>query len=426
MRKIACMLMGLFVALSGGAQVFTDYFADKTLRVDYLFTGDARKQSICLNECSELPSWAGRKHHLAELPLEGNGQIVMRDKASGDVIYRTSFSSLFQEWLETDEATHVEKGFENTFLLPFPLKPTEVEITLLSPRRKVRATLRHTVDPDDVLIRQKGLTHVLPHKYLLKSGSLERCIDVAILAEGYTPEEMDVFYADAEAACESLFSHEPFKSMKKCFNVVAVASPSEDSGVSVPRLEDWKQTAFGSHFSTFYSDRYLTTSQVSDIHDALAGIPYEHIIILANTEEYGGGGIYNAYTLTAAHHPQFAPVVVHEFGHSFAGLADEYFYDDDVMTDTYPLDIEPWEQNITTRINFASKWEDMLKSRTPVPTPTSGRMDHAVGVYEGGGYSAKGIYRPAYDCRMRTNNYPAFCPVCQRAIKRIIEFYVND
>ena len=236
---------------------------------------------------------------------------------------------------------------------------------------------------------------------------------------------MPVFYKDAAIACESLFAHEPFRSMKKYFNIVAVASPSEDSGVSVPRLGEWKRTAFSSHFSTFYSDRYLTTSRVKSIHDALAGIPYEHIIILANTEEYGGGGIYNSYTLTTAHHPMFRPVVVHEFGHSFGGLADEYFYDNDVMTDTYPLDVEPWEQNISTRINFTSKWEDMLAQGTPVPTPSSESGTYPVGVYEGAGYSAKGIYRPADNCRMRTNEYPTFCPVCQRAIRRVIEFYTE-
>ena len=213
--------------------------------------------------------------------------------------------------------------------------------------------------------------------------------------------------------------------MKDRFNIVAVASPSDDSGVSVPRLGEWKHTAFNSHFSTFYSDRYLTTRRVKSIHDALAGIPYEHIIILANTEEYGGGGIYNAYTLTTAHHPMFRPVVVHEFGHSFGGLADEYFYNDDVMTDTYPLDTEPWEQNISTRVDFASKWEDMLVKGTPVPTPVSEQAKYPVGVYEGGGYSAKGIFRPADNCRMRTNEHPTFCPVCQRALQRLIDFYTK-
>ena len=423
MKKHILFLLCLIAVASTRAQVFADHFADKTLRVDYIFNGNASGQAICLDGLSALPTWAGRKHHLAELPLQGNGQIVMRNAASGKTIYTTSFSSLFQEWLETDEARNVTKGFENTFLLPYPLQPVEIEITLLDPRRNVRASMKHIVHPNDVLIEQKGNSHITPHKYLLHNDSPEKCIDVAILAEGYTLQEIQTFYEDADIACKSIFDHEPFKSMKKRFNVVAVASPSTDSGVSVPRLNEWKHTAFGSHFSTFYSDRYLTTSRVKAIHDALAGIPYEHIIILANTEEYGGGGIYNSYTLTTAHHPMFRPVVVHEFGHSFGGLADEYFYDNDVMTDTYPLDIEPWEQNISTQVDFAAKWKDMLSENTPVPTPAEVSENYPTGVYEGGGYSAKGIFRPAENCRMRTNEYPAFCPVCQRALRRIIEFY---
>ncbi len=426
MKKHILFLLCLIAVASTRAQVFADHFADKTLRVDYIFNGNASGQAICLDGLSALPTWAGRKHHLAELPLQGNGQIVMRNAASGKTIYTTSFSSLFQEWLETDEARNVTKGFENTFLLPYPLQPVEIEITLLDPRRNVRASMKHIVHPNDVLIEQKGNSHITPHKYLLHNDSPEKCIDVAILAEGYTLQEIQTFYEDADIACKSIFDHEPFKSMKKRFNVVAVASPSTDSGVSVPRLNEWKHTAFGSHFSTFYSDRYLTTSRVKAIHDALAGIPYEHIIILANTEEYGGGGIYNSYTLTTAHHPMFRPVVVHEFGHSFGGLADEYFYDNDVMTDTYPLDIEPWEQNISTQVDFAAKWKDMLSENTPVPTPAEVSENYPTGVYEGGGYSAKGIFRPAENCRMRTNEYPAFCPVCQRALRRIIEFYTLE
>lgn len=425
MKKHILFLLCLIAVASTRAQVFADHFADKTLRVDYIFNGNASGQAICLDGLSALPTWAGRKHHLAELPLQGNGQIVMRNAASGKTIYTTSFSSLFQEWLETDEARNVTKGFENTFLLPYPLQPVEIEITLLDPRRNVRASMKHIVHPNDVLIEQKGNSHITPHKYLLHNDSPEKCIDVAILAEGYTLQEIQTFYEDADIACKSIFDHEPFKSMKKRFNVVAVASPSTDSGVSVPRLNEWKHTAFGSHFSTFYSDRYLTTSRVKAIHDALAGIPYEHIIILANTEEYGGGGIYNSYTLTTAHHPMFRPVVVHEFGHSFGGLADEYFYDNDVMTDTYPLDIEPWEQNISTQVDFAAKWKDMLSENTPVPTPAEVSENYPTGVYEGGGYSTKGIFRPAENCRMRTNEYPAFCPVCQRALRRIIEFYTE-
>ncbi len=426
MKKAFLPILGALIAMQVHSQSFSDYFLNKTLRIDYIFTGDASEQSISVDELSVLPDWAGRRHHLSELPLKGNGQIIMRDSASNAVIYEMSFSSLFQEWLETDEAKAIKRGFENTFLVPFPLHTAKIEITLLYSERKISSRLTHLIKPTDILIHQKGISHITPHKYLIKNGSIDKCIDVAILAEGYTESEMNLFYNDASVACESLFSHEPFKSMKKCFNIVAVASSSADSGVSIPRLGEWKHTAFGSHFSTFYSDRYLTTRHVKSIHDALAGIPYEHIIILANTKEYGGGGIYNSYTLTAAHHPMFRPVVVHEFGHSFGGLADEYFYDDDVMTDTYPLNIEPWEPNITTLVNFTAKWKDMLPANVPIPTPTSKRANYPIGVYEGGGYSSKGVYRPAFNCRMRTNSYPAFCPVCQRAIRQLIDFYTQE
>ncbi|MEG1660129.1 MAG: IgA Peptidase M64 [Bacteroides sp.] len=423
MKQYLCLCLAFLLSTQLNAQDFAEHFLNKTLRIDYLFSGDATHQFIYVDELSQLPTWAGRQHHLSELPLKGNGQIILRDLTTKKCLYKTSFSSLFQEWLSTDEAKQTAKGFENTFLLPYPIKAVEIEVTLFNSSQKVIASLKHIVQPNDILIHQRGTSYVTPHKYLQKSGNEQDCIDVAILAEGYTEAEMDLFYKDAAIACESLFFYEPFKSMKNKFNMIAVASPSKDSGVSIPRNKDWKQTAFLSHFDTFYSSRYLTTSRVKSIHNALEGIPYEHIIIIVNTEEYGGGGIYNSYTLTAAHHPAFKPVVVHEFGHSFGGLADEYFYDNDVMTDTYPLHVEPWEQNITTRVNFASKWQDLLLKATPFPTPTLRKKEFPIGVYEGGGYSAKGIFRPAFDCRMRTNEYPAFCPVCQRAIQRVIDFY---
>jgi len=404
------------------AQKFEDYFIDQTLRIDYIFTGNDHEQQIALDELSSTPGWAGRRKHLSEMPLKSQGHLTMRDKETGMVIYATSFSSLFQEWTATDEAKEVTKGYENCFQVPFPKAPAVVEIKLLNYRHEVVATLTHTVDPSDILIHQKGKEQVMPHQYLVKNGSPQECIDIAILAEGYRPEEMELFYQDAAKVSEFLYSYEPFKSLQDKFNFVAVASPSADSGVSVPKRNEWKDTAFSSNYSTFYSDRYLTTSHLKAVHDALAGIPYEHIIILANTEEYGGGGIYNSLMLTAAHHSTFRPVVVHEFGHSFAGLADEYFYDDDVMSGSYPLDIEPWEPNITTLVDFGSKWKDMLKKDTPIPTL---QQDTEIGVFEGGGYSSKGVYRPAFDCRMRTNSSPEFCPVCDRAIRRIVAFYTE-
>ncbi len=427
MKKILCILLQALCICTVTAQNFDDYFEDKTLRVDYIFSGNATQQYIFLDGLSQTPVWAGRRHHLNELPLAGNGEMVMKDVASGETIYRTSFSSLFQEWQSTEEATRLQKSFENTYLLPFPKQKAEVTITLKDVHEKVCATFTHVVDPTDILIKKMGTKFITPHKYLHRGGDVDKCIDVAILAEGYTEEEMDRFYEDANIACEALFEHEPFKSMKDRFNIVAVAAPSMESGVSIPLQDEWKKTAVGSNFSTFYTDRYLTTSNVKQIHDVMSGIPYEHLIILANTDTYGGGGIYNSYTLTTAHHKQFRPVVVHEFGHSFGGLADEYFYDDQ-YTEMYTSDTEPWEPNITSLVDFDSKWKDMLPENTPIPTPPvtdPEKIYTEVGVYEGAGYSSKGLYRSTTECRMKINEAPAFCPVCQRALQKLIQFYTE-
>lgn len=408
-------------------QKFDEVFENMTLRIDYFFTGNSKQQSISIDELISLPGWAGRRHALNEFPLEGNGQITMKDKASGTVIYRTAFSSLFQEWLGEKEAQTVSRGFENTFLLPYPKHPALVTIELKNAHRETCASLTHEINPEDILIHPYGHQQVTPHQYLLKNGSPEKCIDIAIMAEGYTREEMDLFLNDAKAACDALFSHEPFKTLKNHFNVVAVNTVSQESGVSVPRNNDWKNTATRAHFDTFYSDRYLTTRNIKAIHNWLAGIPYEHIIILANTETYGGGGIFNAYLLTAARHDMFKPVVVHEFGHSFGGLADEYAYTE-APSPLYPYNIEPWEPNITTLVDFEKKWKDMLPPDITIPTQPETDADKLytkIGVYEGAGYSLKGIYRPTTECRMKINEAPRFCPVCIHSLEKLIHFYTE-
>ena len=386
------------------------YSQSQTLRVDYIFSGTDKASEISLDEMSRFDGWAGRRVNLKEVPVRGNGQILMTDAQSGDTLYRQSFSTLFQEWQATEEATKLRKSFENVFLLPMPQAKAKVKVEIYDFYGNVCASLKHEVEPKDVLIRNLS-SGPAEHKCLLHSGLPEDKIDVAIVAEGYTKDEMDTFYADAQKAMLALFRHEPFGRYKDAFNIVAVALESEESGVSVPGKGEWKSTALKAHFNTFYMDRYLTTLRLKNMHDKLSGIPYEHIVILANTDTYGGGGIYNSYTLTTAHHPAFEPVVVHEFGHSFAGLADEYYYDDMYVQYYYPH-TEPWEQNITTLKDFDSKWKDMLDA---------GQAQ----LLEGAGYQSKGVYRPAPDCRMHTNRADCFCPVCQRAISRIIELYTT-
>lgn len=427
-RHLTLLVCALVATLSLGAQTFDQHFANRTLRTDLIFSGSASAQSVTLHSLSSWSGWAGRRTHLAEVPLRGDGELSLTDKATGEVIYRTTFSSLFQEWLSMEETQVAERAYEFTILAPLPLAPATLRVVLYNPLQEVAAEMTYDLSPSDILIRNLDRKTPTPHTSIFCGDYQGEKIDVAIVAEGYTAEEMALFREDANKTVEALFSHEPFGAMRERFNFVAVESPSRDSGVSIPRNGEWKESAISSHFDTFYAERYLTTSAIFRMADLLVGIPYEHIIVLANTDTYGGGGIYNSYTLTTAHHRAFAPVVVHEFGHSFGGLADEYFYDTpDIASNPLTTTNEPWQQNITNLVDFESKWADMMPEGAEIPSePTKkAERDYTVGVYEGANYMTKGAYRPSVVCRMRNNTATGFCPVCQRALERVIRFYTE-
>lgn len=407
MKKYLLLLMTLF-SLSVQAQDFEQFFSDSTLRLDYIFAGDVNQQYIYVDQLSKSHRWYGRRHRLAELPLAGNGQITVFDKMTGIVIYRHSFSTLFQEWLATDEAKHTKKSFENVFLIPYPQQPVRIKVELRDYHDKVTAELVHEVDPRDILIRQLQRKKEAPYITLQQAADTTSCIHIAYVAEGYSAEQMDQYLDDCHVAMDALFEHEPFKTLRNRFNVIALCSPSHDSDVSQPGKGVWRNTALASHFDTFYMTRYLTTLHLKQLHDWLAGTPYEHIIVLANTAHYGGGGIYNSYNLSYTRGKHFRPVVVHEFGHSFGGLGDEYPYgDSDPM---YFADTEPWEPNLTTTTKKPAKWQNLIDAGK-------------AGLIEGGGYLSKGVWRGQENCRMRTNEHPDFCPVCQQALTKLINFY---
>ncbi len=427
MRRFLLAIVALTLSSTLYARDFEDTFKDGTLRIDYTFMGNANEQHVALREMSYTDNWYGRRINLDNVPLKGNGDLTLRDLESGAIIYMTSFSSLFQEWITTPEALEVSKSFEFTLLVPMPLKPATATLVLRDNTGK-ESLHSYTIDPNDALIRDRSKQKPLPYKYIHKGGDSKECIDVVILAEGYKAEEMETFLSDAIITKKEILSYEPFRSHSEKFNFIAVSSPSLDSNVSVPQVNEWRETAVSSNFMTFYMARYLTSGNVYDMYDLVTNIPCEHFIILANTGNYGGGGIYNSYTLTTAHHKDFRPVVVHEFGHSFAGLGDEYFYDNaDDNDNMHSLKHEPWEPNITTLVDFDSKWADMLPHGIEVPTTVTPERteNYTVGLYEGGGYLSKGIYRPADVCRMRNNTATRFCPVCERAIERVIVHQAN-
>jgi len=449
MRKMILLVsLALLFVLPMKAQDFNKYFEDATLRLDYIFAGNDHEQHIFLENVKRQEKWAGRRARLAEKFLNGNGQITVTDHASHEVIYVWTFSTLFQEWQLEAEAKTTDRAFETSYNIPFPKNKVDVTVTLTNNHNVVTSKFTHTIDPKDILIRKVGTTGV-PFRYIWKGNNaanpdITDCIDIAILAEGYTEAEMNKFYADCGHAVEALFANEPFKSMKNRFNVVAVAAQSLQSGPSVPLKGKWTNTATDSHYSTFYSDRYLTTRNMHKVYDLLSGVPFEHVIILANSGIYGGGGIYNQVTVVTSDHPTFKEVLVHEFGHAFGGLGDEYEYGNSADV-YYPADTEPWEPNLTTLVNFKSKWKDMMPENQPIPTPKNPKVPdyktidfkdakavealnaatQVVGVFEGGGYQEKGCYRPAQECRMKINEVRDFCPVCARAIRRIIDFYTG-
>lgn len=422
---LSILFIALFVnSIDATAYGTNSWFCDATLRLDYTFAGTSEMQNIYLNKMKSFDGWFGKRINMSNPHLEGNGKIIINSLDDNDTLYCYSFSTLFQEWQSTEEAVNLSKSYETSFLVPMPKKYVQVTVELKNMHNGIKSYFKHTIDPADIMIEKHNSGKTLPYQYLHKSGDSKEKIDVVFVSDGYTKDEQNTFYANCKESIDAIFKHKPFNELKNKFNFIALMLPSEDSGISIPREHKWLNTALGSHFDTFYSNRYLTTPNIWKLYDKLDGIPCESIIILANTDEYGGGGIYNNYTLTAARGKNYRSVIVHEFGHSFAGLADEYYYDD--MYETYyPAGIEPWEQNITTLTNFASKWEDMLPLGTDIPTIADGvNIFNKVGVYEGAGYQSKGVYRPAQDCRMKTNQAPGFCPVCQRAIERLIRHLV--
>jgi hypothetical protein len=250
-------------------------------------------------------------------------------------------------------------------------------------------------------------------------------VEVCFVAEGYTQQEADKFRDDMKAFSEFLFSQAPFDALKSYFTIRGIFCPSDQSGTDIPGESVFRTTTLESSFYTFGSERYLTTSAIPKLREVTSVVPYDALVVLVNHEKYGGGGIFNLYAIQSAHHALSKIVFVHEFGHSFGGLADEYYTSSVSYEDFFNQEVEPWQPNVTTMVNFADKWEELIDEDTPVPTPRIKEYEGKVGVFEGGGYVSKGVYSPVMDCRMKTNSAPGFCPVCQESIRKMI-MYLSD
>lgn len=419
--KIALIL--IIIPFFSHAQIeYNSYFKNNSLRFDFLLGGNSKDVVVYPQEIKKEPFWAGSKNNLTDPFSYGSYRFQVFDLKSDSLIFSKGFSTLFQEWQTTAEAKTSSKTFYQAAIFPYPKKDIRLEIDARQWDGSFKNLYKTEIDPKDYFITKESTDNYETIE-ILKNGKPDKKVDLVILAEGYSDFEKAKFIEDAKRVSGYLFEAEPFKSEKKNFNIQAVFTPSTESGTDIPGEHIYKNTHFNSKFYTFDLPRYLTTSDMKTVYDAASLVAYDHIYVLVNTERYGGGGFYNFLSVCTSNNELTKEVFVHEFGHGFAGLGDEYYNSSVAYEDFYNLEVEPWEPNITTLVNFDTKWKTMIDDSTPVPTPRKEKYAKTIGVYEGGGYMNEGIYSPFIDCRMKTNEAQGFCPVCEEAIRKVIHFY---
>lgn len=426
MKKSLFLLALLFAVNTLNAQdiKYEDHFTPERLRIDLMFAGDSKSQHIFLDGLKMEPRWSGSKISLVAPFDYGEYRLDVVEK-SGKLIYSSGFNNLFQEWRTTAEAAKTPRAFSGSCRIPFPKSVVMVNISeMVKKDGKFIQIASFEIDPQDKLINRERENHFKTDT-LHYSGDPSKKVDLLFIAEGYTAEEMDKFRKDATRFVSYLFETEPYKSRKSDFNIWALESVSQESGPDIPHQGIWKNTVAASNFYTFRLDRYLTAPDHKKVSSLASESPCDAMYVIVNTNKYGGGGIYNYYGLSMADHATASQVFVHEFGHSFAGLGDEYYASEVAYEDFYNLKTEPWEPNLTTLVDFDRKWKKLIDSNTPQPTPNDEMYKGITGVFEGGGYMTKGIYRPALDCRMKSNTAPGFCEVCTKAIGEMIDYYTK-
>lgn len=418
--KAIWTLMGMFLLVQVYSQRFNEYFTNERLRIEYFLTGNAEKATITISNLYLEPKWSGSTKNLIDTFNFGHYRLHVYDSAQAILLYSYGFCTLFQEWQLTPEAKTTYNTFSQFVNIPFPKRTIKVVFYERQKNQQFKELAFFYIRPNQFnIIKEKP--EVYPVVEYLKNGLPEHKVDIAIVAEGYKEDQMEKFKNDAVKFTEILFSKEPFKQLKTHFNVTFVKSPSVEEGTDKPHLNVWKKTAVETRFNTFNMDRYLSVNDYNRLGKILSNVAYDQIIVLVNTKKYGGGGIYNYYSIAVADNPFADYVFIHEFGHAFGGLADEYQTSDEANENFYDLSVEPWEANITTLVNFDKKWKNMLDKKTPIPTPVAG-YENKVGVFEGAGYRNKGIYRPVVNCIMRDFQKLEFCPVCQNSLRKLILF----
>ena len=491
MKAVSSVFTLLFMLTSAlmaqDLNFFDRYFTDQTMRIDYHHIGDANEEYVTLDQIYKYGIWAGSRVQLIDEMDLGRYSVKIYDAESNLLIYSKGFDSYFGEYKTSDNGLDgFQKTFHETVLIPYPKSRVIFSFEKRDNLQELFEIYRFEIDPHDVMIIRDKVKdkHVKVYESEL-NGDPHNRVDIAIVGEGYTIEEKAKFEKDLRYFSDVFFKQEPYRFYAGYFNIYGVFKPSEESGIDEPRAGLFKNTALGCTFNTMGSERYILTENNKELRNLAAHVPYDAIYIMINHSRYGGGGIYNLYcTFTTGN--QFKDYLfLHEFGHSFAGLADEYYTSDVQYNDFYPLGVEPLEPNITALINPQDvKWKEFLSSGIEVPTPwekagfdsmdfkwqaerrqlnnkiaelkrkealieairaaeneyaerdkehsrlvdkylQNSRYFGRVGVFEGAGYVARGMYRPMLDCIMFSKGEKPFCKICESHIVKVIEQYTE-
>jgi len=450
---------------------YGQYFTNNTLRFDYYHSGIAGVEYISLDELRLECEWPGSKSNLIDQMHYGLYRFEVFDVATNKLIYAYPFASIFGEWQTTGEAADgVWRTFHESQRFPEPKNPFRLILKKRNPDGTYNTIYDADHSADNRFVNRSLIAKKNKVWKILNNSAPENKVDILILGDGYREKDGKQFKKEAKHLVDALFKMEPFKSRKSDFNVWAIDSFTNQAGITNPRQNIWKNSELDLRFNAFDSDRYVLTFANKKLREIAAQAPYDAIMIIFNDPKYGGGGIYNLYSTVSAKSSQAEYVFVHEFGHSFASLADEYYTSNVAYQVSLP-EYEPNEPNVTALFDPNNlKWSHLVNSETPLPTPwnqaaydsiavvyqkkrrqmiTDGLDAEAmgnlfeelkkatipllksephygkVGAFEGGGYLAKGIYRPEVDCIMFSRNRSDFCKVCSETINKMINWYVK-
>jgi IgA Peptidase M64/Peptidase M64 N-terminus len=459
MNKFLFMIM-LFWANLSFAQV-------QTLRVDFYHTGDANQEIFALDQVVVEPlAWPGSLEQSIDNLNRGKYRFIVNEKSSGKILFTRSFSSIYGEWETTGEAKKIKRTFHESLRFPQPENRVKITIEKRDDTHQFEVVWQTEIDPNHYLNHRESAMYQEQVMIIEQNGSPEEKVDLLIMGDGYTAGELGEFKKTAKAMAEALFATSPFKERRKDFNIWALAPISNKSGVSRPSTNTYRDSPLGVTYDAFGSERYVLTSDNRNFRRIASSVPYDFVEIIVNNDTYGGGGIFGLFSTAAANSDWADYLFIHEFGHHFAGLADEY-YTSSVAYSTPKNILEPYEPNVTALIAGKTKWQEILDKSTPLPTKwpkqeyeqhsyqyqkiraqlrkdnkpekemdklfhdnqnivetmfAQAKNNNIIGAFEGANYSAKGYYRSEMNCIMFTRT-TEFCQVCQNSIVDMINLY---